>query len=105
MKLTTEPGVLAGAVRFAARALTARAAYPILGGLKITAGSDGTVSVSAFDYETSAQARTEAEVSEPGTVLAPGRLLAEITARLPRQPVSLAEDGPVLALACGSTRY
>src|SRR5216683_150466 len=82
MKLTTEPGVLAGAVRFAARALTARAAYPILGGLKITAGSDGTVAVSAFDYETSAQARTEAEVSEPGTVLAPGRLLAEITARL-----------------------
>ena len=38
MKLTTEPGALAGAVRFAARALTARAAYPILGGLKITAG-------------------------------------------------------------------
>ena len=37
MKLTTEPGALAGAVRFAARALTARAAYPILGGLKITA--------------------------------------------------------------------
>ena len=105
MKLTTEPGALAGAVRFAARALTARAAYPILGGLKITAGSDGTVEVSAFDYETSAQARTGAEVSEPGTVLAPGRLLAEICARLPRQPASLAEDGPALALACGSTRY
>jgi len=105
MKLTTEPGVLAGAVRFAARALTARAAYPILGGLKITADDDGTVEVSAFDYQTSARARTEAEVSEPGTVLAPGRLLAEITARLPRQPVSLAEDGLALALACGSTRY
>ena len=105
MKLTTEPGALAGAVRFAARALTARAAYPILGGLKITAGSDGTVAVSVFDYETSARARTEAEVSEPGTVLAPGRLLAEIAARLPCQPASLADDGPALALACGSTRY
>jgi DNA polymerase-3 subunit beta len=105
MKLTTEPGALAAAVRFAARALTARTAYPILGGLKITVGSDGTMAVSAFDYQTSAQARTEAEVSEPGTVLAPGRLLAEITVRLPRQPASLAEDGPALALACGSTRY
>jgi DNA polymerase-3 subunit beta len=105
MKLTTEPGALTGAVRFAARALTARAAYPILGGLKITADTDGTVTVSAFDYQTSAQARTGAEVSEPGTVLAPGRLLADICARLPRQPVSLAEDGPALALACGSTRY
>ena len=50
MKLTTEPSALAGAVRFAARALNARAAYPILGGLKITVGSDGNVEVSAFDY-------------------------------------------------------
>jgi DNA polymerase III subunit beta len=104
MKLTTEPGALAGAVRFAARALTARTAYPILSGLKITA-DPGTVEVSAFDYETSARTRADAEVSEPGTVLAPGRLLAEITARLPRQPVTLAEDGPALALNCGSTRY
>ena len=104
MKLTTEPGALAAAVRFAARALTARTAYPILGGLKITAGADGSMAVSAFDYQTSAQARTGAEVSEPGTVLAPGRLLADICARLPRQPAELAEDGPALALACGSTR-
>ena len=40
MKLTTEPGALAAAVRFTARALTARTAYPILGGLKITASDD-----------------------------------------------------------------
>jgi hypothetical protein len=103
MKLTTEPGALAGAVRFAARALTARTAYPILGCLKITADPGGSVEVSAFDYQTSARARTEAEVSEPGTVLAPGRLLAEITARLPRQPADLAHDGTALTLACGST--
>jgi DNA polymerase III subunit beta len=105
VKLTTEPGALAGAVKFAARALTARAAYPILSGLKITADPGGTVEVSAFDYQTSARARAGAEVAEPGVVLAPGRLLAEITARLPRQPAELAEDGPALALACGSTRY
>ena len=59
MKLTTEPGALAGAVRFAARALTARTAYPILSGLKITADPGGSVEVSAFDYETSARARAE----------------------------------------------
>ena len=61
--------------------------------------------VAAFDYQTSARARVPAEMSVPGTVLAPGRLLAEITARLPRQPATVAEDGPALALACGSTRY
>ena len=105
MKLTIEPGALAGAVRFAARTLTARTAYPILSGLKITADPGGSVEVSAFDYETSARARADAEVSEPGTVLAPGRLLAEICARLPRQPADLADDGTALTLACGSTRY
>jgi DNA polymerase-3 subunit beta len=105
MKVTTESGALAGAVKFAARALTARAAYPVLAGLKITASADGTVEVSAFDYETSTRARAPAEVSEPGMVLAPGRLLAEITTRLPRQPADLADDGTALALTCGSTRY
>ena len=87
MKVTTEPGALAAAVKFAARALTARAAYPILGGLKITA-DDGGVEVAAFDHETSARARIAAEVGEPGTVLAPGRLLAGIAAGCPASPPS-----------------
>ena len=72
MKVTTEPGALAAAVKFAARALTARAAYPILGGLKITASPGGGMEVAAFDHETSARARIAADVGEPGTVLAPG---------------------------------
>ena len=104
MKLTTEPAALAAAVKFAARALTARAAYPILGGLKITA-ADGGMEVAAFDYETSARARIGADVGEPGTVLAPGRLLAAIAAQLPRQPVELSSDGAALTLTAGRTRY
>ena len=105
MKVTTEPGALAAAVKFAARALTARAAYPILGGLKITADDSG-VEVAASGHEISARARIAAEVGEPGTVLAPGRLLAEIVGLLPRQPAELAaDDGTGLTLAAGSTRY
>ena len=104
MKVSTEPGALAAAVKFAARALTARAAYPILGGLKITADDRG-VEVAAFDHETSARARIAAEVGEPGAVLAPGRLLAEIVGLLPRQPAELACDGPALTLTAGRTRY
>jgi DNA polymerase III subunit beta len=104
MKLTTQPGTLAAAVKFAARALTARAAYPILGGLKITA-ADGGAEVAAFDYETSARARIDADVGEPGTVLTPGRLLTGIAAQLPRQPVELASDGAALTVTAGRTRY
>jgi len=104
MKLTTEAGTLAAAVKFAARALTARAAYPILGGLKITAADSG-MEMAAFDYETSARARIGADVGEPGTILAPGRLLAAIAAQLPRQLTELASDGPALTLTAGRTRY
>jgi DNA polymerase-3 subunit beta len=105
MKLTTEPGALAAAVKFAARALTARTAYPILGGLKITASPGGAVEVSAFDHQTSARARIDADVGEPGTVLAPGRLLADIAAQLPRQSAELDDGEAGLTLTCGSTRY
>jgi DNA polymerase III subunit beta len=63
------------------------------------------VEVLAFDYEISARARADAGVCEPGIVLVPGRLLVEITTRLPRQPAELADDGPALALACGGTLY
>ncbi len=104
MKVTTEPGALAGAVKFAARALTARAAYPILGGLKITA-SPGSIEVAAFDHEFSARAGITADVGEPGIVLAPGRLLAAIAAELPRQPIELASDGAALTLTASRTRY
>lgn len=57
MNLAIQPAALAGAVKFAARARTARAAYPILGGLKIDAAGGGSVQVSAFDYEISAPLR------------------------------------------------
>jgi DNA polymerase-3 subunit beta len=105
VKLTIEPGALAAAVKFAACALPARAAHPLPGGLKLTASADGSMEVSAFDYETSARARIDADTGEPGTVLVPGRLLAEITARLPRQPAELAAGEHALTVSCGSTRY
>ena len=89
MKVTTEPGALAAAVKFAARALTARAAYPILGGLKITADDHG-VEVAAFDHETSARARIDAERGRARHRPGAGRLLAAIAAELPRQPIELA---------------
>ena len=41
---------------------------------------DGGMEVAAFDHETSARARIDADVGEPGTVLVPGRLLAAIAA-------------------------
>ena len=105
MKLTTEPGALAAAVKFAARALTARAAYPILGGLKITAGM-----TAAWRWPRSTTRPRPGPASaptwaSPAPCWRPGRLLADIAAQLPRQPVELASDGAGPDPDGGRTRY
>ena len=103
MKVTTEPGALAAAVKFAARPLTARAAYPILGGLKITADDSG-VEVAAFDHETSARARIAAGWASPAPSWRPGRCWRRSSACCRASPSSWPRRcGP--DLTAGRTRY
>src|ERR1700744_4812769 len=103
MKFQVERDVLAGAVGWVSRALPGRPVFPVLSGLLLQA-ADGLV-LSCFDYEVSARAEVEAEVSEPGTVLVPGRLLAEITRSLPSLPVEFADDADGVSLTCGSASF
>jgi DNA polymerase III subunit beta len=44
-------------------------------------------------------------VAEAGSVLVPGRLLADITRSLPGQPVDIATDGSRVHVSCGSSRF
>ena len=60
------------------------AAGAVLAGVLIEADDDGTVTLSAFDYEVSAKVTIAADVTESGTVLVLGRLLADICRNLPR---------------------
>ncbi|WP_442810447.1 hypothetical protein [Streptomyces sp. NBC_01232] len=76
IKLRTDLAPLAAAVTDAARALPAPA--PVLAAIRLWA-TTGALAVAAFDYETSAQATAEAEVTTPGTVLVSRRLLADVT--------------------------
>jgi DNA polymerase III subunit beta len=103
MKFQVERDVLAEAVGWVGRALPARPVIPVLSGLLLQA-EDGLV-LSCFDYEVSARAEVEAEVAEPGTVLVPGRLLAEITRSLPSLPVEFADDPDGISLTCGSASF
>src|SRR5699024_10742450 len=45
------------------------------------------------------------EIEEPGRVLVPGRLLAEITRNLPPQTVEISTDGSKAFVYCGSARF
>ncbi|MEU1735943.1 DNA polymerase III subunit beta [Streptosporangium sp. NPDC020145] len=104
MKFRVNRDVLADAVVWAARALPTRPAVPVLSGLLLEADAEDLV-LSAFDYDVSARATIEAEVAEPGRVLIPGRILAEITRSLPAQPVEIATDGSEAVLTCGSAEF
>jgi DNA polymerase-3 subunit beta len=108
VKLRVERDVLADAVAWTARALPVRPSAPVLAGLMIEAGSiDGTdgLQLSTFDYETSARATLNADVSDEGRALVSGRLLADICRSLPNKPVEMAVEGAKVTLTCGSARF
>jgi DNA polymerase-3 subunit beta len=108
VKFRVERDVLADAVAWTARALPLRPSAPALAGLLIEAGSiegaDG-LQLSTFDYETSARATLNADVSDEGRALVSGRLLADICRSLPNKPVEMTVDGSKVTLTCGSARF
>jgi len=104
MKFQVERDVLADAVAWAARALPARPAAPVLAGMRL-AVTGNTLTLSAFDYEVSAQASVPVDGDEDGTVLVSGRLLAEIFKALPSRQVLVTTDGPCATLECGTAKF
>ncbi|MFW5470326.1 DNA polymerase III subunit beta [Knoellia sp. CPCC 206435] len=105
MKFRVEREVLAEAVTWVARGLPARPPVPVLAGILIEASEEGTVTLSAFDYEVSARLTVPAEVAEAGTVLVLGRLLADISRNLPNKPVDVEVQGSKVQVVCGSSRF
>ena len=105
MRFRVDRDVLADAVTWTARSLPTRPPVPVLAGVRIEADTTGTVQLSSFDYEVSARAQLPADVSEPGTVLVSGRLLAEISRALPAKPVDVVLDGTKVQVTCGASRF
>ena len=112
MRFRVDRDVLAEAVTWVARGLPSRPPAPVLAGVLIEAEDDGSLTLSAFDYEVSARITVAADVSEAGRVLVLGRLLADISRNLPSRPVGTPVDRrehpdphrtPALGSALGST--
>lgn len=104
MKFQVNRDVFSDAVSFAVKLLPQRTTLPILSGVLLRA-DDSTVTLSSFDYEVSAQTTITADVTDPGTVLVSGRLLADIASRLPNAPVEFTTDDGKIAVRCGSARF
>jgi DNA polymerase-3 subunit beta len=105
VKFRVERDVLAEAVTWVARGLPSRPPVPVLAGVLIEASDEGTLTLSAFDYEVSAKITIAAEVAESGTVLVLGRLLADISRNLPARPIDVSTDGNKVQVTCGSSRF
>jgi len=104
VKFRIERDVLADAVAWTARSLPSRPSVPVLAGILVDASAQG-LALSGFDYETSTQATLPADVSDEGTVLVSGRLLADICRSLPHRTVEIALDGTKVSVVCGTARF
>lgn len=104
MKIEVDPAELAAAVGWTAPSLAKRPQVPALAALHFVA-DDRELFVSAFDYDTSAQARIPVKTVEEGETLVSGRLLAEITKSMPSHPVTIETNGTRASLVCGSASF
>ena len=107
MKFRVDRDAFADAVTWTARALPARPAVPVLAGMRLEVAdtASDTLRLSGFDYEVSAQASVDVHAEEAGSVLVPGRLLAEIVRTLPPHPVEFHVEGSRALLTCGNARF
>jgi DNA polymerase-3 subunit beta len=104
VKFQVNRDVFSEAVSFAVKLLPQRTTLPILSGILIETTETG-LKLSSFDYEVSAQTEIVAEVQEPGKILVSGRLLADISARLPNAPVRFSTDDGKIVVSCGSANF
>lgn len=104
MKVRVAHEVLADAVGWVAKGLPSRPSVPILAGMLVEA-RDGQVTLSGFDYESSAQVSVPAEVADEGRYLVSGRLLADICRSLPGDSVDLSGEAARVRVSSGSSRF
>ncbi|MGZ0147591.1 DNA polymerase III subunit beta [Kribbella sp. WER1] len=104
MKVRVGRDVLAEAVGWVARGLPSRPSVPILAGMVVDA-ADGQVTLSGFDYESSAQVSVPAEVADEGRVLVSGRLLSDICRSMPRDMVELSAESARVHVSSGAARF
>jgi DNA polymerase-3 subunit beta len=81
LKLTTKREELVSSLAVVSRAVSTRAATQALSGILVTADEEG-VTLRATDLDLGLHTKLPAEVATPGSVLLPGRLLAELARSL-----------------------
>jgi DNA polymerase III subunit beta len=106
LKLTTKREELVSKLSTVSRAVSTRAATQALSGVLLEAG-EGSVTLSATDLDLGLRTTVEATVESPGSVLLPGRLLAEVARSLGDDMVEIEtrEAERDVEISSGSSRF
>jgi DNA polymerase-3 subunit beta len=106
MKQTTQREELSPKLSTVSRAVSTRAATQALSGILVTTG-EGGVTLSATDGEIGLRTELEATVEGSGSVLLPGRLLADLVRSLADDSVDieLREAERDVEIRCGASRF
>lgn len=104
MKFTVDQSALTDGVNWVSRSLSTRPIKTELLGIVIDATNDQVI-LSGSDLETSSKSLFKADISQPGKVLVPGKLLAEISRSLPNKPITITLDGSRVLVTSGSAKF
>ena len=106
--VTLPQGTLQGLLRAAGRAVSGRAAHPVLQGLLLTAtDASNRLCAVGYDMALGVRADTEAIIKESGSIVAPYRMLSALVNALPEGSMVclVAEGSDTLRIEAGEGRY
>lgn len=107
MKIVFKKSVLLEMINTVQKAVSAKSVMPILECIKIDAYIDGTVIMTANNLDICVEYKSEASVSEPGTIAISSKMFGEIIRRFPDGDVlvSVNEDNNVMLLRCSNSEF
>jgi len=103
MKFVVEQELLVDAVNWVSKSISNRPISTALLGIIIDVTNE--ITLSGSDLESSANAKLKADISQPGKVLVPGKLLAEISRSLPAKPITFTLEGAKVLVSAGSAKF
>lgn len=84
--------------------IPSKTTLPVLSNILLETTDDG-VWMSGTDLDVSIRVKVPAEVTEAGSLTAPGKKLQEITRELQDHPVEISTRGDQIELSCGQARF
>jgi DNA polymerase-3 subunit beta len=102
MKFRCDRDALSDALQIVQRGVSARPGIPALTGVLLEAAEGGTLTLTTTDLEVSAQLTIEVQSQEPGSALAPARLLGDVVKSLSEAPVEFEADQNQAKIRCSA---